>query len=322
VSKQDYNDKTLRKYLLGLLPETETERLDELSVTEEEFAQNLRIAEHDLIDAYVNGELTGQDLVAFPKQFLSSPLRVERVRFAQAFQSSLKARDEMERTKTGGKTKVSSMTSHFSFLSFSNPITLKWSLVASSLLIFLVASWFFVQQLRQRPQQTKDQAIGITTNSERQGTNDQNPKPNQQTGPSPAQVKTDPEHLAQPLPTQPPNRPSASRVVAFVLKPQMRSVSQPAELLLPDDTTTVAVMLQLELSDTNYYRTILTEASSDRTIWQSGRTKRATTDSGNVLYIRVPAAVLKQQVYRIRAVGMYPNGTTETTNEYFFRVVK
>ena len=25
---------------------------------------------------------------------------------------------------------------------------------------------------------------------------------------------------------------------------------------------------------------------------------------------------------RIRAVGMYPNGTTETTNEYFFRVVK
>ena len=322
VSKQNYNDKTLREYLLGLLPEAETERLDELSVTDEEFAQSLRISEHELIDAYVNGELTGKELLEFPKVYLRSPLRVERVRFAKAFQSTLKTLDETERAKTYDETDNRSMKSSSSFFSFGNRMTLKWGLVASSLLILIVASWFIVQKLRQRPQQTTDQAIGITKNSEGQGTNEQNPKPNQQTGPSPVEVKPEPEHLAQPVQPQPANRPSPSRAVAFVLKPQMRSVSQPAELTIPDDTTTVALALQLELSDTNYYRTILIEASSDRTIWQRGKIKRSTTNEGSVIYIRVPAALLKQQVYRIRAVGIYPNGTTETANEYFFRVVK
>jgi hypothetical protein len=321
VSKQDYNDKTLRGYLLGLLPEAETERLDQLSVSEEEIAQDLRIAEHDLIDAYVNGELTGQELLEFPKVYLGSSLRVERVRFAQAFQSTVKTLDERE-AKTDDETEDRSQTSTIPVFIFGNWITWKWGLVASSLLIFLVASWFIVQRLRQRPQQTPVQATGINTNSEGQGTNDQNTKPNQPTGTSSAQVKTEQERLARPSATQTENRPSPSRAVALVLKPQMRSASQPAELPLPDDITTLALTLQLELSDTDYYRTILTEASNDRPIWQSGRIKRSTTNEGSVLYIRVPAASLKQQVYRIRAVGIYPNGTTETTNEYFFRVVK
>jgi len=320
VNKQDDNEAILRNYLLGLLPEAETERLDELSVTEEVFAQNLRIAEHDLIDAYVNGELTGKERLEFSKQYGGAPLRRERVRFAEAFQAAIQTRAVVERTKTDEEAGDTSKTSVVSFFNFKNWSPLKWGFAASSLLIFLVASWFLLRQLGPHSQQTTPPATSAATNAEPPAGNNTGPSPNAQTGPTPEGPKTGQERLAQ-RSTQPANPPSPAHVVAFVLRPQMRS-EQIAELVIPNDTTTVALMLQLGPIDTNYHRAILTEASSDRTVWQSAKVKATTIDEMSVLQLRLPAALLKQEVYRIRVVGIYPNGTTETTNEYSFHVVK
>ena len=320
MNKQDDSDAVLRNYLLGLLPEAETERLDELSVTEEVFTQNLRIAEHDLIDAYVNGELTGKELLEFSKQYGGTPLRRDRVRFAQAFQAAIQTRAVVERPKTDEETGDTSKTAVVSFLSFKNWSPLKWGFVASSLLLFLVASWFFVRQLGPHSQQTPPPATSAATNAEPPAGNSPGPSPNAPTGPTSESPKTGQERLAQR--SNPPANPAGpARVVAFVLRPQMRS-EQIAELVIPSDTTTVALMLLLGPIDTNYHRAILTEASSDRTVWQSGKVKVTTIDEMSVLQLRLPAALLRQEVYRIRAVGIYPNGTTETTNEYSFHVVK
>lgn len=320
MSKEDYNEKTLREYLLGLLPEAETESLDELSVTEEEFAQQLREVEDDLIDAYVNGELTGPELLQFPRHYLRSPFGVERVRFAQAFRDSNQTRDEIKAAKTDVETGVIPMTSTAAFFSLGNWSTLKWGLVTVSLLIFLVASWFIFQQLR-LPKRATPQALDSTAKSVEQESSEPDPKVNAKPTPT-GDAKIDLEHQAQQSPTPPANLPGPSRVVAFVLKPQLRSVSQPTELTIPNDTTTVALTLQLEPGDTPYYRPILTEASSDRVVWQGGRIKSTTTDEMSVLHVRVPAALLTQRAYKIRVVGVYPNGTTEAASEYNFRVVK
>jgi hypothetical protein len=61
-------DPLLVRYLVGALPDHETERLDELSVADDEFAIRLRAAEHDLVDAYVRGELSGETLDHFRSQ--------------------------------------------------------------------------------------------------------------------------------------------------------------------------------------------------------------------------------------------------------------
>jgi cytoskeletal protein RodZ len=317
VSTDEYNEKTLREYLLGLLPEAETERLDELSVTEEEFVQELRKVEDDLIDAYVNGELTGPELIQFPRQYLSSQLGVERVRFAQAFRDSNQLPDEVEPAKTEAETRVGPMTSKASFFSLGNWSTLKWGLVTASLLILLVASWFIFQQSK-LPKPATPQVPDSTAKSVQQGSSEPDRKANEK--PTPAgHAKIDPEHQAQQSPTPQAN---PSRIIAFVLKPQLRSVSQPVELTIPNEITTVALTLQLEPGDTPYYRPILTEASSDRAIWQGGRIKSTTTGEMSVLQVRVPAALFTQRAYKIRVVGIYPNGTTETASEYNFRVVK
>src|SRR5437764_14399129 len=84
MSKPTYNNQTINEYLLGSLPEAEAERLDELSFTDDEFAETLRAAEKDLVDAYVQGELVGTALERFKSHYLSTPRRRVKVEFAQA----------------------------------------------------------------------------------------------------------------------------------------------------------------------------------------------------------------------------------------------
>ena len=58
MNDSNYNERIITRYLLGALSEVETERLDELSVRDDGFARALTIAEKELVDAYVQGELT------------------------------------------------------------------------------------------------------------------------------------------------------------------------------------------------------------------------------------------------------------------------
>jgi anti-sigma factor RsiW len=78
-------DDLLIRYLLGALPDAETERLDEQSLADDDFADRLRAAEDDLIDAYVSGTLTGERRERFESNYLASPRRRDKVAFARRF---------------------------------------------------------------------------------------------------------------------------------------------------------------------------------------------------------------------------------------------
>src|SRR5215470_14762592 len=82
---QALGDELLRRYLLGALPEADMERLNELSVTDDELAGRLDAVENDLVDAYVRGELPQEDLGSFKGFYLSSPKRREKVGLAEGF---------------------------------------------------------------------------------------------------------------------------------------------------------------------------------------------------------------------------------------------
>lgn len=86
--KQIDDDRVLIRYLLGLLPEEETERLDELSIVGDDFACRLREVENDLVDAYASGELSGETLAQFELSYLSSAGGREKVRFAESLLAS------------------------------------------------------------------------------------------------------------------------------------------------------------------------------------------------------------------------------------------
>src|SRR6185437_10437843 len=79
------DDEQIVRYLLGALSEQETERLDQLSIADDEFASHLSAVENDLVDAYAKGELSGETLERFEAGYRRSSSRREKVRFARAF---------------------------------------------------------------------------------------------------------------------------------------------------------------------------------------------------------------------------------------------
>jgi hypothetical protein len=78
------DDQILVRYLLGSLPAEQSERLDELSVSDDDFVWRMRAAENDLVDAYLRNELSGDRLERFRSFYLASAHRREKVKFAEA----------------------------------------------------------------------------------------------------------------------------------------------------------------------------------------------------------------------------------------------
>ena len=133
--EQMYNDQIIAEYLLGSLSEEEIERFDEMSFIDDEFAERLRAVENDLVDAYAKGELSGNKLERFKSFYLASPVRREKVRFAEAFQSAASASvvvDDKNRQRAfpARSDKKSSLWRRF----FEIP-SLQWGLVAAALML-------------------------------------------------------------------------------------------------------------------------------------------------------------------------------------------
>jgi hypothetical protein len=80
----EIEDQTLMQRLLGNLSEADTERLDELSVSDDMLAMRLWDAENDLVDAYVRNELSAEDQQHFKAHYLTAPRRLRKVQFAES----------------------------------------------------------------------------------------------------------------------------------------------------------------------------------------------------------------------------------------------
>jgi|GEM_PF-548451 len=87
MNKAAYDKRKMRAFLLGSLAEAETDGFDELSFTDDRFADELSASEKDLVDAYARGELSGSELESFENYYLASSIRREKVEFANAFQT-------------------------------------------------------------------------------------------------------------------------------------------------------------------------------------------------------------------------------------------
>src|SRR5262249_31757326 len=86
--RQSLQDAQLIRYLVGALSEDETNRLDELSVVDDELAGRLRALEDDLVDAYASGTLKGETLERFETFYLASPQRRAKAEFARGLQTA------------------------------------------------------------------------------------------------------------------------------------------------------------------------------------------------------------------------------------------
>jgi len=79
-----FDEQTLRQYLLGLLDETILVEFEQTLLTNDQAFEELLAAEHELIDEYLSSTLTEDERVRFKQHFLATPERHENLRFARA----------------------------------------------------------------------------------------------------------------------------------------------------------------------------------------------------------------------------------------------
>ena len=142
----DQNDLLLTQYLLGDLPSSETERLDELSITNDEFALRLSAAENDLVDAYVRGDLPVKTSEQFKSAYLSSERGREKLRFAETlilFKQKKKRRRQRSHTGLAQTEKPKS----WAFLDLFHVVP-QWGLALAAILL-LAASGYLANANRQ-----------------------------------------------------------------------------------------------------------------------------------------------------------------------------
>jgi len=287
---------TIREYLLGQLPEPESERLDELSITDDEYAARIAAVEHDLVDAFARGELRGVVLEQFRSKYLTTPRGREATRFAEALQSL----DESSGARSSSAAGRGSATLVREKGRWRERLVLAAAVVA----LATASVWLVLDNRMLRARVTSAESSRDELQRDRQL---------REAGAGPP-VDTTP-------PSAGPGAPPLT-VATLVLAPQLRGARQLPRVALPDGTRELPVRLDLEPVDYPSYDASLTSSSGDQLLWRAGRLMPRTLRGRKTIDLRLPATVLSPQDYLIRVSGVTGRGVLEIVGEYRFTVVR
>jgi hypothetical protein len=281
---QAYDDRRLIRYLLGTLTAGEAEELDELSMTDEDFAGRLRVVEDDLVDAYARGDLDAYARTRFESRYRAAPGASDRLRFAEALEVHQKRGASPASEPVGA---------------VYQPVRSRrlpmWTLAAAASIVLAVASYVLLERTMARP-----------------------PQPDV----PPALVKSPPGPPAGETPTASAPAPADESVIAMVLMPPTRGPGEPPTLTLPGSARKVQIHLVLESDDFRGYEVILRDPKTDRPLWRSGRLQSSSTGSDRMVPIAVDATLLKPGGYTMDLSGYRGAGGAEVITSYTFRVVR
>jgi len=84
VRHESNHRKLIIRYLLGQLPEEELSRFEKCLLADDQLFAELVVVENEMIDCYVEGDLSRQERESFERHYLISAGRRRRVEFAKA----------------------------------------------------------------------------------------------------------------------------------------------------------------------------------------------------------------------------------------------
>jgi hypothetical protein len=301
--KHDFDDTQLVQYLLGTLPAEEAERLDELSVTDDDFAWRLRETEDDLLDAYVRSELSGKTLEEFRTFYMSSAKRREKVAFAEEllqFQASAARTAEQSSKKNSFFSHVFTprrMVLQFAAAAFAMSLILGYLLFDNASLRRQIDGAHTQQSLLAQNKQELEKELG-----EQRAAN-----ANSQKGPEiGSKTKPDLDQL---------------KILSLALPPPARGLSSLKTITVHPNADLVVLLLALESADFPQYRVTLKNPASNEVMWHSADLEATSTDGKAGLAISFRASLLKTQNYMVEVAGISHGGKAQIIGDYPFHVV-
>jgi hypothetical protein len=316
------DDRQLARYLLGLLPDEEAERLDEASIADDEVAARLRVVEDDLVDAYVSGTLAGELLERFESHYLASPRRRQNVQFARSFMRTIDRAAAAPAQHGHNATPVfpieQGVAHHRSDQAPRPKLASRLVAVVAVLLVVCGALLFDSLRLRSglRLAQTESSGLSDRARELEQQLSEQRAANAAAT----QELERVRESAAAPAfrsPKAPPGRLTA----ALVLLPQTRAVGPIPTIALSPGADSVAFELRLESNDFPQYQVALSDPASNRIEWRSDPIAATSTGREPTVSVIVPARGLRPHHYSLALEGLSAS-KSEVVGSYTFQVVR
>jgi hypothetical protein len=149
---------TAKLYLLGQLDQTSLTQIEQELLTSATLYDEILLAEDELTDQYLANELSEEERRSFETHFLSSPERLQKLRFARAFRRYVGEAGESLQDATSGSVKpaptpfkpIAKKSGLLSFLPVQNPIA-AYALAAAVVIGFIGISWIAFNSLKPPP---------------------------------------------------------------------------------------------------------------------------------------------------------------------------
>ncbi len=312
MSQRVYDKDSLRRYLLGAASADESAQLDELSLTDDDCALALALAENELVDAYARSSLSSSEHDQFERHYLASPLRREKAHFALELQ---RIASRVSVALPAVKSEPRGRSTPFIWLNL-RPI---WQGVfATAAVILLATSLWLVAQNRRLRIESEAQRSALAQRVSELETGKSITENNQ------TELARLREQLAQvevrPGASTPPLAADDQSLFAFVLAAPIRGMAGVRKIEVPSQSSMVEAKLELENEADARYRVALRDPLTARILWQSGKLRVVKGRNGATLNVRLPASLLTPRRYAFEVLALTANNTEEPLANYPFEV--
>jgi hypothetical protein len=297
--RESLSDDQLVSYVLGCLPEEDAERLEELSIVDDELSARLRLVEDDLVDAYAAGTLSGERRERFESFYLASPRRRRKAAFAKSFLAKIDRPDSRLSAVPQPAIVPRPAPRRRGF---------PWAQAAAAALCVGVSVLVLQHVSLRRDLDTARQQVTAAT----ERANAVSAELDQQR----KVVATATQALADARTARP------LSAIALVLRPQTRGVGPTPIISVSPGSRSVPLDLEFETVGSATYDVALKDPATNRVIWRSPPVPPNRDRLAPVVSIGLPAALLKAQHYALDLFALHVGAAPDFVATYAFEVAR
>ena len=297
--RESFTDDQLVNYVLGCLPEEDTERLDELSIIDDELATRLRLVEDDLVDGYAAGTLSDEKRQQFESFYLASPRRRRKAAFAKGFLAKID-RPEPRLSAVPQPAIVGRPAKRRRLLPWAQAAAAALFVTVSVLVLQHVSLQRDLDLARQQVTAATEHANTVSAELDQQR----------------KAVATATQALADARAARP------LSAIALVLRPQTRGVGPTPIISVAPGSRSVPLDLEFETVGSVAYDVALKDPATNRIIWRSTAVPPNRERLAPVVSIGLPAALLKAQHYALDLFALHAGAAPDFVATYAFEVAR
>ena len=307
-SNAEYDDQILISYLLRSASPEQTERLDELSVVDDDIALRLRTVENDLVDAYVRGELPSETQQRFTSAYLSSPQRGHKAAVAGALYALERDRvARVEQPVRNGAHKQRTRRLARAWQMPSSAWLLQPGFAAVVSVVLIAVAYLAITDIRLRTEirEARNEETALKQDADR--------------------LRNQLQATAHVSPAEPVKSPikvsPAAAIPSILLLAPTRGAGSIPAISIPGGVGYVNIRLRLDSDDFHFYQATLWDLATNRAIWRVRGVKAALRGQYREIALNIVGTLLKQQNYALELSGIGVDGSPEVLASYAFRVV-